>query len=123
MASRCSFRSILPKTAALSLAPEESPYARCSGPGNESRYLQFFILFLSGWESYALRFGIYLYKRHNTMSYQSRIQIEDLKSPGILNVQGHLHTPAPEVCSPFHRQPFRPQNGLHGAVLVQNYPN
>ncbi len=27
----------------LPLALEESPYARCSGPGNESRYLQFFM--------------------------------------------------------------------------------
>lgn len=27
----------------LPLAPEESPYPRCSGPENESRYLQFFM--------------------------------------------------------------------------------
>lgn len=45
-ASRYSFRNILPKAAAvvpLQLAPEESPYVRCSDPGNESRYLQFFM--------------------------------------------------------------------------------
>ncbi|KAJ4148522.1 hypothetical protein LMH87_002987 [Akanthomyces muscarius] len=46
-ASGYRFRNILPRSTAavvpLPLAPEESPYARCSGPGNESRYLQFFM--------------------------------------------------------------------------------